>query len=164
MQNFAKDTALKRLAFGLLFVSLLGFIDASYLTVTHYVNITVPCTLTHGCDIILKSAYSEIFGIPLAAFGVLYYLAIFFGTYIFLETTKLKFLRLTALFTFGGVLVSSWLVYVQLGILHAICQYCMFSALSSLILCGLGLAVLKIAAPSPSPTAISPEPPAPQTP
>lgn len=164
MPNLDKDKKLKGLAAGIMVVSFFGFIDSAYLTINHFTGVTLPCTITHGCDIVTRSQYSELFGIPVAAFGIIYYLTIFFGAYIYLETRVFKSLRLTAMLTICGALFSSWLVYVQLGILHAICQYCMLSAVSSLTLFGLGLWVFKTSSLSQSPNATVPEPPESQTP
>jgi uncharacterized membrane protein len=135
-----KPKGLKVLAIAMLIVSFLGFIDAAYLTVTHYLNANVPCTITHGCDVVLKSEYSTMAGIPVVILGVLYYLTIFLGAYFYLEYRSRIYFKITAAMTLLGFLFSAWFVYVQLGILHAICQYCMLSATTSTILFGLGIA------------------------
>ena len=43
----------------LFIVALIGFADASYLTVEHYRNVIPPCT-TSGCETVLTSSYSTI--------------------------------------------------------------------------------------------------------
>jgi len=117
--------------FTILGVSILGFIDATYLTIQHYTQFTLPCTITHGCDLVTKSEYSSIMGVPVALLGALYYLAIFLGVYIILETKKYDYLRFVAIATTGGFLFSAWFVYLQFFVIHAICQYCMLSAITS---------------------------------
>lgn len=140
---------LKIAAIIMMAVSLLGFIDATYLTITHFTQANVPCTLTHGCDYVLKSKYSEIFGFPVSGFGSLYYLGIFLLSYGYLEFKSRWYFKLTGFMTIAGILASAWFVYIQLGILHKICQYCMLSAITSTILFCLGMWVVKIASPSP---------------
>lgn len=155
--NAQPQKQLKGLAIGMLVVSFLGFLDATYLTINHYTGATLPCTITHGCEIVTQSEYSEFMGIPVALFGVLFYLTIFLGSYFFLEYRSQLYFKITAAMTVFGVLFSGWFVYVQLGILHAICQYCMLSAISSTILFILGMVVIKTSAPSPSPSAADQE-------
>lgn len=112
-------------------VSIIGFFDAAYLTIQHYTQFTLPCTITHGCDLVTKSEYSQIMGIPVALLGALYYLAIFLAVYIMIETKKTEYLRFIAIATTFGFLFSAWFVYLQLFVINAICQYCMLSAATS---------------------------------
>jgi len=117
--------------FTIIGVSILGFFDATYLTIQHYTQFTLPCTITHGCDLVTKSEYSQIIGVPVALLGALYYLAIFLAVYIIIETEKTEYLRFVAIATTFGFLFSAWFVYLQLFVIHAICQYCMLSAITS---------------------------------
>ena len=112
-------------------VASLGFIDATYLTIQHYTNFTLPCTITHGCEFVTNSAYSSILGIPVALLGALYYASVLLATYSALEFKHEKLMRFVALSTTFGFLFSCWFVYAQLFLIHAICQYCMLSALTS---------------------------------
>jgi len=117
--------------FTILGVSALGFLDATYLTIQHYTQFTLPCTITQGCDLVTKSEYSFIMGIPVALLGALYYLAIFLGVYTILETKKYDYLRFVAIATTAGFFFSAWFVYLQFFVIKAICQYCMLSAITS---------------------------------
>lgn len=117
--------------FTILGVSIVGFFDAAYLTIQHYTQFTLPCTITHGCDLVTKSEYSQIMGVPVALLGALYYLAIFLTIYIIIETKKTEYLRFIAIATTFGFLFSAWFVYLQLFVINAICQYCMLSAITS---------------------------------
>ena len=124
-------TASRWYPFTILGVSIVGFFDAAYLTIQHYTQFTLPCTITQGCDLVTKSEYSSIMGIPVALLGALYYLAIFLAVYIIIETKKTDYLRFIAIATTFGFLFSVWFVYLQFFVIHAICQYCMLSALTS---------------------------------
>lgn len=117
--------------FSILGVSIVGFFDAAYLTIQHYTQFTLPCTITQGCDLVTKSEYSSIMGIPVALLGALYYLAIFLAVYIIIETKKTEYLRFIAIATTFGFLFSAWFVYLQFFVIKAICQYCMLSAFTS---------------------------------
>ncbi len=142
------EKTLKYLAITMLVVSFLGFVDATYLTINRFLGANLPCTLTHACDTVTRSEYSTILGIPVVVMGIAYYLTIFFGAYFYLEYRSRTYFRITAALTVFGLIFSAWFVYVQLGILNAICQYCMLSAGTSTGLFILGLLVIKISSPS----------------
>lgn len=109
----------------------LGFIDATFLTIQHYTRFTLPCSITHGCELVTTSSYSSILGIPVALLGALYYVSVILAIYSSLEFAKPRWLKWIGVSTISGFLFSGWFVYLQLFVIHAICQYCMFSALTS---------------------------------
>lgn len=119
----------------LLVLSLLGLADSTYLAIEHYSEIPPSCGgLFNDCGIVLASSYSEIFGIPLALLGAFYYsfLALFLFFVIFQKREQLK--KYIFLQTIMGFLFSVYLVWLQLGILNAICIYCMASAFISTLI------------------------------
>lgn len=121
----------------------LGFIDTSYLTVSHYTGSELSCTLTGGCGEVTGSEYSTIFGVPLALLGLLYYLGIVILTKLYWDLKKHSFLNLIRLMTVSGFVFSLYLVYLQIYVIEAICQYCMLSAISSTLLFIVSLISLK---------------------
>lgn len=146
------------LPYAMLAVSFLGFLDASYLTQKHFTQSVIPCSITHGCEIVTNSAYSEVFGIPVALLGSLFYLAIFLGTFAAIESGSRRLLRAVSRLTLAGLLASMWFVYVQVVLIQAICQWCMISAVTSTTLFVLGYffwppALQEVATESPSNTA-----------
>ena len=74
----------------LLSLSLIGFIDAAYLTVSHFMSVIPPCSLAE-CETVLSSKYADIAGMPIALLGALYYLVLFF---LVLTGSNKHFLRL----------------------------------------------------------------------
>lgn len=126
----------------MLLVSLLGFADAAYLTVTHYTGTAIPCTITHGCDVVTKSVYAEILGIPVALLGALFYLVIFGLVCVAMESANTKLLRAAGRLTLAGFLFSLWFLFAQAFLIHAFCQWCLGSAASSTLLFILGFIVL----------------------
>ncbi len=106
----------------LLILSILGFFDSAYLTIVHYKNIVPPCTIAKGCETVLTSQFSEIFGIPVALVGALYFLFLIF---VILQNGRL--FRYFKFFAFLGVVVSLYFFYTQAFILKAFCQYCILS-------------------------------------
>ena len=114
-------------------VSLVGLADAIYLTVEHLAGRVVRCTITTGCEEVLKSDYATISGIPLAALGALaYFTAFSLATLAAFGNEKAR----TLLFYLAGLMlvVSIWLFIVQAFILKAFCQFCLLSAAVTLVL------------------------------
>ncbi len=118
----------------MLAVALIGFADATYLTIEHFRGVIPPCTLTADCDLVLTSSYAIFLGIPVALIGTFYYLAILVGLFAYLDTKKTAILKWTLLFTIFGLLVSFSLIYIQVFVLYSYCIYCIGSALISTIL------------------------------
>ena len=57
-------------------LAILGFGISLYLAITHYFGFAVPCSITHGCEVVLSSKYSMFLGFPLSVWGVAYFIAI----------------------------------------------------------------------------------------
>jgi len=121
-------------------LSFIGFIDSTYLTWYHYAYRFVPCE-AGGCEVVLTSKYSEIFGFPTAGLGAMYYLTVFLGALLFLKTKDSflgikpqRILNIVSHLTIVGIVTSIFLVYIQLAILFSICPYCMFSAATSTLM------------------------------
>lgn len=126
----------------MLVIAVLGFADSAFLTIEHYRGVVPPCT-TAGCDIVLTSFFSSIWGMPVALLGAIYYLLIALGAFIFLEAKHIgeaaeshhfSILKWTLLATVAGFLASLWFTYVQIFILGSYCLYCLGSALTSVLL------------------------------
>lgn len=124
-----------------LVVSFLGFLDATYLTVQHYLGVIPPCAI-QGCEIVLTSAQSKIVGIPVALLGALYYLTLLILSIAYLDSKKASIIRFASYCTTVGLAASAYFVYLQLFVLKEMCQYCMVSAGTSTILFLLGLYIL----------------------
>jgi uncharacterized membrane protein len=123
-------------------ISLMGFLDAIYLTVSHYTG-HISCSVISGCQEVLVSQYSEIFGIPLALLGALYYLFILINSLLYVDNqNKYSKLALSYIPIFGFVF-SLYLLYLMFFVINAICQYCLLSATTSTILFILGLILIK---------------------
>lgn len=106
----------------------LGMVETLYLGLNHG-GPGIPCSITHGCEDVLSSAYSEMAGIPISWFGFAFYLTVFaVAVFTVFGTAPLDWLRLPAAFAFG---VSAVLTGIQGWVLEAWCQYCLASALLS---------------------------------
>jgi uncharacterized membrane protein len=123
-----------KLAVFLLVIALLGFADASYLTIEHYQGVVPPCSVVSGCETVLTSSYSVIGGVPVSLLGAVFYFVVLVGICAFLESKKTAPLKWALLCTVFGFLFSLWFIYVQARILDAWCLYCLGSAFTSTIL------------------------------
>ena len=115
-------------------VSLIGLVDATYLTVEHLTGGTVRCGESLGCSEVLGSAYATIGGrFPVAALGALAYFMVFsLATLAVFGYTRVQvFLTFIVAAMFATTL---WLFFVQAFILHAFCRYCLLSAAVTLAL------------------------------
>jgi uncharacterized membrane protein len=118
-------------------IAILGFVDATYLSVEHFLGLVPPCTITAGCEQVLTSPYAVVLGIPVALVGSVYYLLIAVGSFIFLESKHVaklekhnsEVLRLSLFLTIPGFLASLWFSGAQIFIIHSYCAYCIGSAL-----------------------------------
>lgn len=114
-------------------ISLVGLADSVYLTIKHFDDEIVPCSLIEGCEVVLSSSYAEFAGIPLAALGVAAYFAAFSFALLTLFGMRGAWRAFGALA--GAMAVFSlWLIYLQAYVIGAFCQFCLVSAASSLTL------------------------------
>lgn len=126
-------TGLSKLPVVASLLALLGLADSVYLAVHHYTAEPVPCSIVEGCETVLTSAYAEIGGIPLAAFGALAY----FIAFSLAVMTVFGNSRLWVLFgvqSFIMAAVSAYLIYLQGFVIGAFCQFCLISAATSILL------------------------------
>jgi uncharacterized membrane protein len=108
-------------------LSLAGLADAIYLTVEHITGQSVRCTIIAGCSEVLSSSYAVVGGYPLASIGALAYFSVFSLAILTLFGYRIAGLLLIPLVALM-CLVSLWLIYLQAFVIHAFCQYCLFSA------------------------------------
>jgi len=110
--------------------AILGILDATYLVIYKYTNNNAMCLGNGGCHDVNFSPYSQIAGIPVAIFGLAAYLAIMI---ILLVENRIKFARENGpLAIFGislaGVAFTVYLTWLELYVIHAICPFCVASA------------------------------------
>lgn len=127
----------------LLVLSFLGFLDAGYLSASHYLSFDPGCTVFGDCETVLKSEYSKIYGIPVQVFGTSYYLLILILAVVILDSGSLRVARLLGWLTILGLFASVYFMYLQTFVIKAYCQYCVASAITSTLLFLLGMFVLK---------------------
>jgi len=113
-------------------LGVLGLFDAVLLTVQHYTDINLPCTIAHGCQTVLTSRYATFLGLPTAAFGVLYYLVVLIMAFYAHENeADIRWLWLLSVI---GLVSSAVLTSLEAFKIHAWCQYCLGSAVISALI------------------------------
>ena len=91
---------------------------------------TLACG-TGGCETVQMSKRANFLGVPVAVWGVFFYVALFLvallGTmerWVDAPWVSHALLGLTA----WGVIFSAWLTYLELYVINAICRFCVVSA------------------------------------
>jgi uncharacterized membrane protein len=108
-------------------LSVLGLADALYLTIEHVTGQSVRCTIVAGCSEVLSSQYAVVAGVPLALVGAAAYFGVFSLATLAAFGYRIAATLLTPLVLLM-FLVSLWLFYLQAFVIHAFCQFCLFSA------------------------------------
>ncbi|MBD2772082.1 vitamin K epoxide reductase family protein [Iningainema tapete] len=122
-------------------IASLGAVVTAYLTFVKFTQGTTVCP-TKGCDIVLASPYATVFGLPLALFGLIAYasMVVFAIAPLLVNSKAQKQLRSnlenwTGLLLFAGatamLVFSSYLIYLLVFEIKAVCIYCVASALFS---------------------------------
>ena len=127
-------------------IGLIGLLDSSYLTYTHYGEIAPACPViekVNSCEIVATSSYSTMLGIPLSLFGMGFYiLVVAIGLVSFKEKYQfaLNFIAPLALMAW---IFSVRLTYLQMFVIKSFCYYCLLSAILSTLLLALGVLMVK---------------------
>ena len=132
---------------------LVGIGISGYLTWTHFTDTPIICTADQSCDTVNRSAYAYFppnWGVPVAVLGLLGYLLIAgLGLARWRLPDRVGAVQARgrldlALFitTLGGVIFSAYLTAMELWVIHAICWWCVASALT--VTCLFGIVLLRI--------------------
>jgi uncharacterized membrane protein len=102
-----------------------GIAVAGYLTYVHYRGISPICSIGHGCEEVQASTWSKLAGVPVALLGLLGYLGILAALLVRGEAARAA----AALLALVGAGFSLYLTYREVFTIHAICQWCVASAI-----------------------------------
>jgi uncharacterized membrane protein len=117
----------RRLYFVAAAVALLGLADGIYLTVEHVTGRTAECVASSGCQEVLSSQYATVGTLPLAAIGAFAYFTAFSSALL----AAFRYPKCGGFFAFVVILMFAMtlrLLYIMAFVLHAFCDYCLFSA------------------------------------
>ena len=120
-----------KLQLSLIMLSIVGLLDALYLSYARYMHIDLPCSITNGgCAVVAASPYSVMFGVPLAYLGVAFYIAMLAVSVLLHfkpNICKYMFELVFLVVTFAS-LDSLYFLYLQGFVIKAFCIYCIISA------------------------------------
>jgi uncharacterized membrane protein len=123
-------------------IALVGVFVATYLALYKAGFIGSLACGTGSCETVQQSPWAKLLGLPVAVWGVGYYLAVFTvavagvqDRWVDDRRVALALLVLTA----WGAIFSAYLTYLELFVIHAICRYCVVSAILALLVFALSL-------------------------
>jgi uncharacterized membrane protein len=127
-------------------LALAGIFISLYLTLYKLGVIGELSCSIGSCETVNTSKWSKFLGLPVAAWGLLFYLDVFLiavvGTLARFEDEPVISIGLVAQAAVG-VLFSAWLTYLELGVIHAICIWCVTSAVIVTVIFLVSLADLR---------------------
>ncbi len=118
-------------------ITLIGLAVSIYMTVYKLTDNDNMCIGSGECKTVNSSPYAEVYGIPVAAFGVGGYLAILLV--LILEKKGGAFFKQNAtMINFGlgliGFLFTLYLIYLEIFVIKALCPFCVASQVAMTLL------------------------------
>ncbi len=112
-------------------LALAGIFIGTYLTLFKLGMIGDLSCSVGSCETVNTSKWAMFLGLPVAGWGVFFYVSVFafalVGTTPRFDQSKLISLLLVGWSTVG-LIFSAWLTYLELAVIHAICIWCVVSA------------------------------------
>ena len=122
----------RKLRIAMIVLGVIGLGVATYLTIAHYAHITVACAAKgNPCETVQHSQWSDLLGVPVAALGLVSYIAIL--GFLLAPQTDIVRTALLAI-TLVGFAFSAYLTYREAFSIHAYCEWCLSSAVIMTIL------------------------------
>lgn len=112
-------------------LALAGIFIGTYLTLFKLGMIGELSCSVGSCETVNTSKWAMFLGLPVAGWGVFFYVSVFaialVGTTPRFEESKGISLLLVA-WSAVGLIFSGWLTYLEVAVIHAICIWCVVSA------------------------------------
>ena len=121
----AAAAADRRLRVAAIVLAVIGIGVAGYLTYVHYRGIAPICAVGHGCEKVQSSEWSKLAGVPVALLALIGYVGILAALLVPGENGRMA----AALLALVGAGFSAYLTYREIFTIHAICQWCVASAI-----------------------------------
>jgi len=114
-----------------------GLAVSSYLTYVELTHVKAVCGPVGECNIVQSSPYARIVGIPVALLGTGFYMAVSL-LWILRQPREWRLLALSNIglpaLTLLGTLFSIYLTLLELLVIHAVCAWCLTSAIVTMAL------------------------------
>jgi uncharacterized membrane protein len=116
-------------------LSALGFVLAAYLTWVHFDANSLVCGLG-DCHTVQASEYASIGPVPVAVLGLGMYGVVLLANLLALAKSHIGMMSVVVPFALllAGSLYAVYLTWLEVAVIRAVCQWCVASALLSLIL------------------------------
>lgn len=136
-----KDKSSNKIANRIIFVcSIIGVLIAIYVTQSFVRQSPIVC-VNNGCELVRKSIYSKLFGVPVPVFGLIGYSLLVIFSFMRTITDNKNYLLGMLFVSLFGVCFVAWFTFTEIFIIKAICTWCAISAINML---GIFLLTIKI--------------------
>ena len=112
-------------------LALAGAAIAGYLTIVHYRESLLVCSGVSDCETVQTSEYAEVSGIPVAMMGLVMFVVLIALTVA--RIVRPGYADAATMIIFAMVVASLgfyiYLTYLELFVIHAVCQWCVASSL-----------------------------------
>ncbi len=113
------------------FVATVGIAVAIYIAIADSGGGSPVCVGgSHGCATVAESSYSHLLGVNIAVFGAIGYVLLLGAALLRGDVARMG----GFLVALGGFGYSVFLTYLELFVIDAICQWCVFSAIMMTVL------------------------------
>ena len=123
------DRRLSRSEITLIALAIIGLLVSVYMTIYKITSNDNMCIGSKDCSVVNASRYSELYGIPVAVFGVLGYAAIL--AVLLFERNPGFLSQNGTMLLFGlsltGFLFTLYLIFLEIALIKAYCPFCIAS-------------------------------------
>ena len=126
-------------------LAIAGAAVAGYLLYVRHTGSALACA-TGGCETVQSSPYSELFGVPVAAFGLVGYATMLAAAVARRELARLAHVTVAL----SAVVFGAYLLYVQVHVIDAVCDWCLVSDGVTTAIAALALLRMRAAALGPA--------------
>jgi len=137
-------------------LAVVGASITAYLLYVRQTGGALVCS-TGGCETAQNSSYAEVLGVPVAALGLAGFLGLLVAALARGEWARLS----QATLALSAFFFSAYLLYIQLIVIDAICQWCLATDVLTTAIAALALQRLRFGA-APAPTPVAPVRPYPK--
>ena len=125
----------RRLGSVAMILALVGIVLASYLTYVHFNTNALVCGLG-DCESVQASEFATIGPVPVAVLGLLMYAIVFVCSLAVWWRPAWSLPAWTAAFAtcLAGTVYAAYLTWIEIAVIHAICQWCVASAVLTVVL------------------------------
>ena len=112
---------------------LIGLGIAGYLLAVRVAGGAAACGPSHGCETVAASEYATVGGIPVAAWGFGFQLALAGLALKWWRSANRTWLLLAYLGLLAGTIAVAWLTFLELFVIEAVCLWCAGYAVAVLL-------------------------------